>query len=68
MNLNKSKSESVVPVIGMAAFTVIATIVYVGFGVASVVDRSLAVLDVEPENARVEQVAEKLSTWNNSDY
>ncbi|MGD1698696.1 hypothetical protein [Dapis sp. BLCC M229] len=68
MTPNKSKSESVVPVLGIAALTFIATAVYVGFGVASVVNRSIAVLDVAPENARVEQAGEKLSAWNDSDY
>jgi len=67
MTPNESKSQSVVPVLGMAGLTFIATAVYVGFGVASVVDRSRAALDVSPETARVEQAAEKLSARTNSD-
>ncbi|OZH52766.1 hypothetical protein AFK68_22175 [Hydrocoleum sp. CS-953] len=66
MTSNKSESQSVAPVLAMAGFTLTATLVYVGFGVASLVDQS-TVVDVDAETARVEQVEEKLSALPDSE-
>ncbi|MGK7918402.1 MAG: hypothetical protein AB4080_00110 [Trichodesmium sp.] len=63
--MTPDKSESLAPVIRIAGLTLIATVVYVGLGVASLVDRT-AVLDVSPETATEEQVEEQFSARTNS--
>ncbi|MGD1807427.1 hypothetical protein ACP6PL_18585 [Dapis sp. BLCC M126] len=66
MTTNKSESQSVAPILAMASLTLTATLVYVGFGVASLVDKS-AVVDMSTENASVEQLEEKLSALPDSE-